>query len=161
MEDSMLKRLLALAVVLAATAAAMHAGRASSASTTTYTVQLDKRSLVTALDAKPKGPSSGDLTVFSSTVRDGTKTVGRMEGVTTAIDPRYEGVSFSFVLYLPAGTITLAGGGFNKHVVGLPAHLPNDLAVTGGTGVYAAAGGTAALKDVNRTTQRLTLSLRH
>lgn len=156
----MSKRLLALAAVIAATAAAMHAGLASSASTTTYTVQLDKRTLVTALDVKPKGPSSGDLTVFSSTVRAGAKTVGRMEGVTTAIDPRYQGVSFSFVLYLPTGTITLAGGGFNKHVPGLPAHMPNELAVTGGTGAYASAGGVAALKDVDQTTQRLTLTLR-
>ncbi|HEY3541728.1 MAG TPA: hypothetical protein VGK79_04220 [Gaiellaceae bacterium] len=149
-----------LLVIVALLAAALLAGRASSASTKTYTVQLDRRTLVTALDAKPKGRSSGDLTVFSATVRSGAEAVGRLEGITTAIDPRYEGVSFSFVVFLPGGTLTLAGGGFNKHVPGLPPHLPNDLAVTGGTGSYAGVGGVASLQDVGPTTQRLTLKLR-
>lgn len=154
-------RLLVVAALLGAAAlAAVHVGRASSAGTATYTVRLDKKTLFHALDAKPKGVSPGDITVFSADVLDGTRRAGRLEGTTVAIDPRYQGVSFSFVLYLPGGVLTLAGGGLNGHVPGLAAHLPNDLAVTGGTGEYAGARGVASLKEVGPATQRLSLTLR-
>jgi hypothetical protein len=151
---------LAAAVLAAAVAAAMHVGSAASSATTTYTVKLDKKTLVTALDAKPKGVSPGDITVFSADVLDGARHAGRLEGTTVAIDPRYQGVTFSFVVYLPGGMLTLAGGGLTGHVPGLAAHLPNDLAVTGGTGEYAGAHGVATLKNLGPATQRLTLTLR-
>jgi len=147
-------------ILATALGAVLLVGHASSAVTTSYTVKLDKKTLVTALDAKPKGVSPGDLTVFSADVRAGTRPAGRLEGTTIAIDNRYQGVSFSFVVYLPGGMLTLAGGGLNGHVPGLPAHLPDDLAVTGGTGEYAGARGVATLKNLGPTTQRLTLSLR-
>ena len=150
-----------LVLVLATAAlAVLLVGHASSAVTTTYTVKLDRKTLVTALDAKPKGVSPGDITVFSADVIDGTRHAGRLEGTSVAIDPRYQGVTFSFVVYLPGGMLTLAGGGLNGHVAGLPAHLPDDLAVTGGTGDFAGARGVATLKALGPTTQRLTLSLR-
>lgn len=152
--------LVAAAVLAAALLAVAHVGRASSAAPTTYTVKLDKKTLVTALDAKPKGVSPGDITVFSADVLDGKRHAGRLEATTVAIDPRYQGVTFSFVVYLPGGMLTLAGGGLNGHVPGLPAHLPDDLAVTGGTGEYAGARGVATLKKLGPTTQRLTLILR-
>jgi len=146
-------------ILAAALFAVLAVGHASSVVTTSYTVKLDKKTLVTALDAKPKGVSPGDITVFSADVLDGTRHAGRLEGTSVAIDPRYEGVTFSFVVYLPGGMLTLAGGGLNGHVPGLPAHLPDDLAVTGGTGDYAGARGVATLKNIGPTTQRLTLSL--
>jgi Dirigent-like protein len=152
--------LVAAALLGAALLAVTHVGRASSAAQTTYTVRFDKKTLVHALDAKPKGVSAGDITVFSADVLAGTRPAGRLEGTTVAIDNRYQGVSFSFVVYLPGGMLTLAGGGLNGHVPGLPAHLPDDLAVTGGTGEYAGARGVATLKNLGPTTQRLTLSLR-
>jgi len=146
-------------VLATALVAVLLVGHASSAVTTSYTVKLDKKTLVTALDAEPKGVSPGDITVFSADVLDGTRHAGRLEGTSVAIDPRYAGVTFSFVVYLPGGMLTLAGGGLNGHVPGLPAHLPDDLAVTGGTGEYAGARGVATLKNIGPTTQRLTLSL--
>lgn len=151
---------LASTALAAAVAAAVHVGTAASSATTTYTVKLDKKTLVTALDARPKGVSPGDITVFSADVLLGNRHAGRLEGTTVAIDPRYQGVTFSFVVYLPGGMLTLAGGGLTGHVPGLPAHLPNDLAVTGGTGEYAGAHGVATLKNLGPTTQRLTLTLR-
>ncbi len=146
--------------LVTAVLAVLFVGHASSAAPTTFTVKLDKKTLVTALDAKPKGVSPGDITVFSADVLDGTRRAGRLEATSVAIDPRYQGVTFSFVVYLPGGMLTLAGGGLNGHVPGLPAHLPDDLAVTGGTGEYAGARGVATLKNLGPTTQRLTLTLR-
>jgi hypothetical protein len=153
------RMLIAVAIVAAAAAAGTYAGRAQSAATTSYTVELDKPSLVKSLDAKPKGPSPGDVTVFSATVRSGGQAAGRLEAVTTAIDPRYQGVSFSMLLDLAGGTIVLQGGGFSAHVPGLTKEGANQLAVTGGTGRYAGTSGTATLRQITRTQQRLTLTL--
>lgn len=152
--------LIAAAALAAALAAMTHVGRADSAGTAVYTVQLDQKSLVTALDAKPKGASPGDLTVFSATVKSGASVAGRLEAQTVAIDPRYQGVSFSMLLHLAGGALVLQGGGFDGHVPGLTKEGANQLAVTGGTGRYAGASGTATLVQTGKTTQRLTLSLR-
>ena len=152
------RMLIAVAVVAAAVAVVPYAG-ARTAGTTSYTVELDKASLVKSLDAKPKGPSPGDLTVFSATVRRDGRIAGRLESVTTAIDPRYQGVSFSMLLDLAGGTIVLQGGGFSAHVPGLTKEGANQLAVTGGTGLYAAASGTATLRQLGPAKQRLTLTL--
>jgi hypothetical protein len=151
---------LAVAVVVAAAALAATIHVAHAQSSAVYTLQLDKRSLVTALDTKPKGHSPGDLTVFSATVHSGTRVVGRLEAVTTAIDPRYQGVSFSMLLNLPGGAIVLQGGGFNGRVPGLTKEGADQLAVTGGTGRYAGAAGTATLHQTGPATQRLVLDLR-
>jgi len=99
------------------------------------------------------------LTVFSATVRRDGRIAGRLESVTTAIDPRYQGVSFSMLLDLAGGTIVLQGGGFSAHVPGLTKEGANQLAVTGGTGLYAAASGTATLRQLGPAKQRLTLTL--
>lgn len=126
----------------------------------TYSVVLDKASLVKALDAKPRGDSPGDITVFSASVMSAGRTVGRLEATTTAIDPRYQGVVFSMLLDLPGGSLVLQGGGFNKQPNGLTKKGAGELAVTGGTGDYAGAAGVATLTQTGPTTQKLVLSLR-
>lgn len=126
----------------------------------TYSVVLDKPSLVKALDAKPRGSSPGDVTVFSASVVSAGRAVGRLEATTTAIDPRYQGVVFTMLLDLPGGSLALEGGGFNKQPQGLTKKWAGELAVTGGTGDYAGAAGVATLTQTGPTTQRLVLSLR-
>jgi hypothetical protein len=154
----MLRTLVIVATVAAAALGATRLAHGQPAHTA-YTVVLDKSSLVKALDARPKGDSPGDVTVFSASVASAGKTVGRLEATTTAVDPRYQGVAFTMLLDLPRGTLVLQGGGFNRRPRGLTRKGADQLAVTGGTGDYAGAAGVATLTPTGPTTPRLVLSL--
>jgi hypothetical protein len=122
----------------------------------TLTAVIDAASVHTT-DVGRKGPSAGDLTVYSATLRRGSHTVGRLEGYTVAADPRYQGDVRTAYLVLRDGTVAVVGGGQSGAPgVGRPDSRVYD-AIVGGTGRYTGAGGWVGARDLNDTTQRMTL----
>jgi hypothetical protein len=120
---------------------------------------LDTRSLRTN-DVRPRGPSAGDQFTYAATLRRGGAAAGRLEGVGVATDPRYDGGVQVVTLVLADGTLAAQGGGPDKRTPGLPPPARDSIfAVTGGTGAYTGAAGTMSLRDVSRSTARITIFL--
>lgn len=156
----MLKRTLILvaAVTAVAVAVPLAAAPAAPSGGLTLTATVDTHSTA-RVDARPKGESPGDLSIFSATLRRDGHPDGRAEFVQTLIDPRYQGLSIRATLLLGDGTIDLQGAGLNRQPPGGAKPSPQtDLAIVGGTGAYAGAAGTVHLVPVGHTTQRLELS---
>jgi hypothetical protein len=142
--------------VTAALAAAGIASSSSSPSTLTLVVAFDKAS-AHDLDVAPKGPSAGDIQVYSAALRRGGRTVGRLEGETTAADPKYQGDLSTQYLALADGTIAIVGGGQSGAPgVGRPDDKIFD-SVVGGTGRYAGVGGWVSVKDISDSVEQMTL----
>jgi hypothetical protein len=132
------------------------AGTAGLPSALTLTIVQDPRAAHVA-DAPPKGPSAGDVYVYSATIRSGGRVVGRLEGTTTAADSKYQGDVSTQYLVLHDGTIAIVGGGQSGAPgVGRPDNRIYD-AVVGGTGRYAGAGGWVGARDISDTTELMTL----
>jgi hypothetical protein len=141
-----------------ATAAASGRGHTARSRVLTLTSVLDPRSVQTT-DVGPKGPSAGDVTVFSAALRQGKRVVGRLEGTTTAADPKYQGDVKTEYLALHGGTIAIIGGGQSGAPgVGRPDSKILD-SVVGGTGRYLGARGSVSARDISDTTERITLRL--
>jgi hypothetical protein len=139
-------------------AATAHTGHASSARTLKLTSTIDVHSVQTT-DVGPSGPSAGDVSVYSATLRRGHRIVGRLEGTTTAADNRYQGDVKTEYLALHDGTIAIVGGGQSGAPgVGRPDSRILD-AVVGGTGRYAGAGGSVSVKDVSDAVEVMTIRL--
>jgi hypothetical protein len=97
------------------------------------------------LDAKPAGPSAGDMGYVTGNVFEHGKRVGRYVGTCTQL-PRAN-QQCSFTLGLPKGQIAIQaayGPGFNTGSVALEA-------VVGGTGAYAGAGGQGRDRELSDT----------
>jgi len=111
-------------------------------------------------DVGPRGPSVGDSFTFSDNVFHRGQRVGRDDGNcrVTRRGPK----SFAFQCVV---TVTLRGRG-QITVQGLLAFRRGrpgafrDLAITGGTGRYAGASGTATLRELPREPTRLRFDLR-
>jgi hypothetical protein len=91
-------------------------------------------------------PSPGDTSIVGYRVLDATgeKRLGRVSSVCVSTDRRGQAMQCTGALTLPDGTIMLEGPG-------------NPLAITGGTGAYAGARGTAEGHDHDgRTTLTVT-----
>lgn len=158
---TMLKRTLALTAIGAAVAAAapLAAAPAAPSSALTLTATLDTHSMA-RVDARPKGQSPGDQSIFSATLRHDGHADGRAEFVQTLVDPRYQGLSIRASLLLGDGTIELQGAGLDRRPPGgARPSRQTDLAIVGGTGTYAGARGTVHLIPVGRTSQRLELDI--
>jgi hypothetical protein len=157
----MLKRTLTLAAAAAALAVLvpLAAAPAAPSGTFTLTATLDSHSLA-RVDERPKGESPGDVSVFSASLRRDGRADGRAEFVQTLVDPRYQGLSIRASLLLGDGTLELQGAGLDRKAPGggSPSE-ETELAVVGGTGSYAGAGGTVRLVPVGHTTQRLEITL--
>jgi hypothetical protein len=155
------KTFAALAIPAAAIAVIVPVTSAPAASSGSLTLisKLDKKTLVMADVARPKGRSAGDIAAFStSLVRDG-KAAGRGEFAQTLVDNRYQGVVTQADLLLADGTVALQGAGVNgRPPGGADPRAQNDMAVVGGTGAYAGARGTARLTDAGRTAQRIEIT---
>jgi hypothetical protein len=158
MSKALVVGLMVVAVVVVA-AGLVGLGSASgspAASSLTLTAVLDVKA-THATDVAPKGPSAGDTHVYSATLRRGGRVVGRLEGVTTAADPLYEGDVSTQYLVLTDGTVAIVGGGQSGAPgVGRPDSKIFD-AIVGGTGRYAGASGWITAEDVNDTTELMTL----
>jgi hypothetical protein len=100
------------------------------------------------------------VSVFSASLRRDGRADGRAEFVQTLVDPRYQGLSIRASLLLGDGTLELQGADLDRKAPGggSPSE-ETELAVVGGTGSYAGAGGTVRLVPVGHTTQRLEITL--
>lgn len=138
--------------------AAAHGGQSSAPRVLRLTATIDPHSIQTT-DVGAHGPSAGDVTVYSATVRSGKTVVGRLEGATTAADPDYQGDVKTEYLALHDGTIAIVGGGQSGAPgVGRPDSKILD-AVVGGTGRYVGAGGSVSVRDVSDMVMQMTLRL--
>jgi hypothetical protein len=138
-------RLIFLTALLAVASILAIAGRAAGSSSTT----LDLTGVVTgfhvALDAKPAGPSPGDIGYTGGVIYEHGKRVGRFQGTCTTLPQSSQQCSFS--LGLPGGQLIVEsayGPSFNTGPVALEA-------VTGGTGTYAGARGQGRDREVTNT----------
>jgi hypothetical protein len=104
------------------------------------------------LDMGAPGPSLGDELVFSERLSRHGRDVGTsgVVCVATQVTPPYDVTDFHCVgtLRLRRGQITLQG---LIEVQGETDMGPFTVAITGGTGAYEGAGGTAVVRDVSET----------
>lgn len=120
---------------------------------------LDPKSVHTT-DYPPKGPSAGDVFVYSATLREAGHVVGRLEGSTTAADPKYRGDISTQYYVLHDGTVAVQGGGQSGAPgVGRPDSRIFDT-IVGGTGDFTGVGGWVSGRDINETTEVVTLHFR-
>ncbi len=114
-------------------------GRASTTSLTFTGVQV--ASSVHFVDQLPKGESAGDTISFSQILYAGRKQVGFAEVSGTLLDnTRHDADNLSGSLVLEDGTIVLQG-------TSLGTAATQDLAIVGGTGVYAGRHGEAVITN--------------
>jgi hypothetical protein len=123
----------------------------------TARIALADRNFVVALekssdgevDAKPKGPSIGDTWQGAGGIYENGAKIGRVQLTTTLVDTKYHSGFQTGVLILPDGTITYQGSGIGKKIPGIPVDPDTNVyAITGGTGVYAGAGGSMAVTSI-------------
>jgi hypothetical protein len=150
-------RLILLSALLVAASLLAVAGKAAGGSGSNTT--LDLTGIVTgfhtALDAKPAGPSPGDIGYTNGVVYEHGKRVGRFQGVCTALPQSSQ--QCSFTLGLPGGQLIVESGygpGFNTGSVALEA-------VIGGTGTYVGARGQGRDREVTNTKLAFHLELIH
>ena len=95
------------------------------------------------VDNKPKGPSVGDTWQGAGNIAESGSVIGRLQVTTTLVDSKYHSGFHIGVMILPDGTITYQGSGIGKKIPGIPATVDTNVyAITGGTAVYAGAGGS-------------------
>jgi len=154
------KRIIPLAVLVAAAAVVLPSALATAApeGTMTLTAAFEPRSMVKVGGGR-QSVSPGETIVFSTTLTRAGKVAGRGEFVQTVVDPRYRGISTRADLLLPDGTIELQSAGVSVRPPGgaKPARNP-DMAVVGGTGAYAGATGTVRITAAGHLKQRLELT---
>lgn len=148
------------AVFVGAVSFVVAAAGSSGSATRTLTLSLvQDSSAAHTNDAPPKGPSAGDVFVYSATVRKAGRVVGRLEGSTTAMDPKYQGDVSTQYLVLNDGTIAIVGGGQSGAPgVGRPDTKIYD-SVVGGTGAYVGAGSWVSARNVSGTVEIMTIHL--
>jgi hypothetical protein len=126
--------------------------------TISLTARTDQHSVHTQ-DARPKGPSMGDQTVWSARLLANGRTVGRFEAVSIGVDKRYEGISHRFTLLFADGSIEVSGAGPGRRVPGLPSPDDQQLSIVGGTGAYSGASGSYHMRYTNNIVTHITLRL--
>jgi hypothetical protein len=143
-EDAMKTLLATLAVgtAVAAAVALPATGQEAPAARTLTLTSVQAQGAEHAIDTPPRGDSVGDRFVFASTLRNGAKLAGRMEGDCLAVDVKFEGMQCTLTAVLADGSITLQGASLTKHIPGATAPSTDVYAVTGGTGAYVGAAGT-------------------
>lgn len=151
----------ALAAAGACAAAAFSAAGATGQTGTTPPDRVVEVTLnaMQDVDQRPKGPSAGDGWVGAGPIREGGKVIGRVEAVSTLLDPKYEVMVQHGVLLLPDGTLTYEGAGTNKPVPGADPSTAGDTniyAITGGTGAYTGADGTITLASIAGSNSKVT-----
>jgi hypothetical protein len=97
------------------------------------------------IDVPPKGLSMGDQFVGAISLKVNGKLVGRAMIDCTANDQTFGGRQCTLDLVLRNGIITSKTAGLDRKLPG-QSHLPGDVyAVTGGTGAFTGADGTATI----------------
>jgi hypothetical protein len=163
----MKRRLLAVAASALATVL-LAAFAINAAGSNTSRIALADRTLVVSLekssdssvDAKPKGPSSGDTWQGAGNISENGARVGRVQLTTTLVDAKYHSGFQTGVLIFADGIVTYQGTGIGKPIPGIPLDPDvNVYAITGGTGAYEGTGGTIALKSLPGKSIRATATL--
>ncbi|MEV4436593.1 hypothetical protein [Streptomyces sp. NPDC049585] len=109
-----------------------------------------------AHDVGPAGPSLGDMDVYSGgIVRDG-RTVGRGGGTCQVV--HVDGAKLTKQCLL---TIELEGGSLTMQSLGVSGTKTLDMAITGGTGIYRDARGSARYWDIATPNERLRAEILH
>ncbi|KUF16828.1 allene oxide cyclase barrel-like domain-containing protein [Streptomyces silvensis] len=129
----------------------------TSAKDRTEVIELQMRDLEQkALDLGPKGPSLGDMSIFCATVVENGRTVGR-------------GAGTAQVVYLDGGrrtsqaviTIELERGSLTMQALQPSDARSLDMAITGGTGAFRDARGTAHYWDIATPKERMRAEILH
>ena len=102
-------------------------------------------SFTSAVDAKPTGPSAGDLGYVGGRLYRGGKLAGRYSGVCAQLPAGIQ--QCTFILGLPGGQIVLAAGYGPAMNTGKTAHE----AIIGGTGTYEGARGQGDDRELSNT----------
>ncbi|MFF4368214.1 hypothetical protein [Streptomyces sp. NPDC001594] len=102
------------------------------------------------IDAAPEGPSLGDQDVYSGTVLKGGREAGRGAGSCQVV--RVDGADVTTQCVL---TLELERGSVTLQAMWTKGPEPLDMAVTGGTGAYRNARGTARFWDVSTPSERV------
>lgn len=135
-----------LAVVAAAVAGCGGAEEADRVEVMEMQVTTDQ---YTAPDLDPPGPSLGDLYVYSGhAVQDGRR-VGQGGGACQVTHVEGEQITTQCVL-----TIELERGSLTAQALWVTGQSPLDMAITGGTGEYREARGTARFWDIATPQER-------
>ncbi|MFD7630189.1 hypothetical protein ACFV7Q_29925 [Streptomyces sp. NPDC059851] len=108
----------------------------------------------TAVDLGPAGRSLGDMDVYSGTaVKDGHD-VGRGGGTCQVIHVKGEELMSQCLI-----TMEIAQGSLTMQSLWTKDAGPLDMAITGGTGVYSNARGTARFWDIATPNERVRLEI--
>jgi hypothetical protein len=149
----MTRPLLTAASVLACSGLLAVSGASAAPARRTIHLTGTMTSFTSAVDAKPKGPSAGDLGYVGGNLYRNGKLAGRYSGVCAQLPMRIQ--QCTFVLGLPEGQIILTAGYGPSMNTGNTAHE----AVVGGTGAYEGARGQGDDREVSNTKLVFTLQL--
>jgi hypothetical protein len=149
------------AVVITAAALAVTAHGQAASKTIVFHIAAATRRDTKQIDLKPNGISPGDEFLNAATISQAGSPVGRAIGACTVIDVSYKGQACVFTLVTRQGQLTLAGGGEERRLPGTGGQPgPGDeFAITGGTGSYAGAAGTATVRSTSSGAATMTVTL--
>lgn len=103
-----------------------------------------------ALDLDKPGPSLGDMVVYSGGIQQDGRQIGHGGGSCQNIHIEGDEITMQCVL-----TAQMERGSLTMQAVWLEGTSPLDLAITGGTGAYGSATGTARFWDINTPDERM------
>jgi hypothetical protein len=150
----------AVATALVASAIAALSAQGQSGTTLTFKVPAPGPRDLSAVDLRPHGTSLGDEEVGALSLRANGRLAGRAQLTCTLTDRRFQGRQCLFTLILRDGLITAQNAGLDRDLPGGGhAGSADEFAVTGGTGSYDGARGTATIQH-KRTGDVLTVALR-
>ncbi|MEY2514813.1 MAG: hypothetical protein QOJ89_2171 [bacterium] len=141
---------LAAAAATAAAVAVLPASGQTPAATSTQTLTFhstQKPHDFLVQSQRPHKQSIGDRYVFTSTLHQAGKIVGRLEGDCLAVDRTYEVLDCQLVVFLHDGLLTLHGARVTRRSIPVVGGTRDDYAITGGTGAYAHASGTMTREE--------------
>jgi hypothetical protein len=138
--------LIAIAATVAVTLAVLTTTGGAQAPTETVLSYTFRSAGGTFVDSKPKGDSRGDFVVFEDRLLTGKRVVGRERGTCFVANARTHVTLCTMGWVLPDGTLTTAGA--------TGAEPPFTMPITGGTGRFAGARGTARVQP-SKVTFRL------
>jgi hypothetical protein len=98
------------------------------------------------VDVPPHGLSLGDRDLGAVSLRRNGALSGRALVVCTINDASFQGLQCDWTLVLRKGQITGQGGGLDRKLPHATSPRNDVFAVTGGTGIYAGASGTLAIR---------------
>ena len=136
----------ALATALVASAIAALSAQGQSGTTLIFKAPAPGPRAFKEVDVRPHGLSLGDQELGAISLRAGGRLAGRTEVVCTITDRAFEGRQCVATLVLRDGIITGQIAGLDRDLPGMqPAGKADVFAVTGGTGAYRGASGTATI----------------